>query len=441
VGLDVVGLLLLAVAVVALSVSPNTFLGLTLLVIGTESVSEAHPLAFGGAQLYSVDVLLGVVLLRAVLPREHAPPAAPLRAGTKLVFAALAALMLAEALRAELGGYPTIPILRILTPVAYAIGFYFGLGRIVREPGFDLDRSVRALLLAGLALLAYFAATRFANTPFENETNPDVGHLGTVVTTAGVLRRDYGFASAFIVYPALGLGGAAYLLHGARRQFAAAVVAGLGILATLLTLIRGEIFGLAFGLVLIAAIHRSPRLVRMSRAPVVLASIVVVLAGSLGFWVTSPATARAVVERALPGVVPQSSAAEENVRFREQAVSAGFAAASQHPFGVGLVPDQALLGSSGVAVGYAAHSGVAWIAPYAGWAGIVLVGLALLAVFADSFALPSGSPWLHPFFAAALVMLTFYTVFDADGLLGQGWVTALAALLAALRFNAAGSPG
>ena len=37
-------------------------------------------------------------------------------------------------------------------------------------------------------------------------------------------------------------------------------------------------------------------------------------------------------------------------------------------------------------------------------------------------------------------MLVFYTVFGAAGLVGQGWVTALAALIAALRFNVRGSP-
>ena len=106
---------------------------------------------------------------------------------------------------------------------------------------------------------------RVTNTPFEDETNPAIGHLGTVVTTGGDLRRDFGLATAFILYPALGLAGAAYLLHGPRRTALAAGVLAVGILATLLTLIRGEIFGLVLGLAVIAFLRTSSTTIRLSR--------------------------------------------------------------------------------------------------------------------------------------------------------------------------------
>jgi hypothetical protein len=60
--------------------------------------------------------------------------------------------------------------------------------------------------------------------------------------------------------------------------------------------------------------------------------------------------------------------------------------------------------------------------------------LALVGLLWASFRLPQPIPWLHPFFVSSLLLLAVYTV-TADGLLGQGWVMGLAALIAALRFN------
>jgi hypothetical protein len=439
-GREVIGLLLLAVGVLALSVSPNVFLGLSLLVIGTDSVSEAHPLAFGGAQIYSLDVLLGIVLVRAFLPRDRRRPLAPLRGLTKLFVAVWALIMVVAALRGLFDGYSFVSIVRLAVPLLYGVGFYFGLGRVIRERGFDLGQTVRNLLVVALGLVAYMALARFTNTPFENETNPAIGHLGTVVTTTGVLRRDYGLASAFIVYPALALAGAAYLLHGPRRPGLAAVAAGIGILATLLTLIRGEIFGLVLGLALIALLRSPARGMRISRAAALATGSFVLLIGGLGLWVASPSTARAVAERSLPGLVKQSAAADENAKFRKNAVRAGLAAAGRHPAGVGFVPDEVLTVKSGVDLGYVAHSGLAATAAYTGWIGLIASALALLSLFRDSFLLPRPAPWLHPFFVGSLLLLLFYTAFDAAGLMGQGWVIALAALIAALRFQAPGSP-
>ena len=70
---------------------------------------------------------------------------------------------------------------------------------------------------------------------------------------------------------------------------------------------------------------------------------------------------------------------------------------------------------------------------------MIATALALLSLLRDSFSLPKPVPWLHPFFVGSLLMLVFYTVFGAAGLVGQGWMTALAALIAALRFNVRGS--
>ena len=438
-GKEVIGLLLLAVAALALSLSPNVFLGLSLLVIGAHSVSEAHPLGFAGAQVYALDVLLGIVLLRAALPRAREPAPAQLGDITRLLFAIWAAIMVAAGLRGVFNGYSTVSIVRLATPLIYGGGFFLGLGRVIRERGFAFDKSVRNLLFVVLGLVAYLVFARVTNTPFEDETNPSIGHLGTVVTTSGVLRRDYGLASAFILYPALGLAGVAYLLSGRRRTALAASFAAIGILATFITLIRGEIFGLILGLVVILAMRPPIVPTRVSRVTAVAAGSLALLIAGLVLWIASPSTARGIVERSLPGVVRQTAAADENAKFRENAVRAGVAAARRSATGVGLVPDEAVTVKSGVDLGFISHSGFTATAVYTGLIGTVAATLLLVALLCGSARQPRPIPWLHQFFVGSLLMMVFYTVFGAAGLVGQGWVTALAALIAALRFNATDS--
>ena len=271
-GKEVLGLLLLGVAVLALSVSPNAFLGLSLLVIGTDSLSEAHPLGLAGTRVYTLDVLLGIVLLRAFLPRERGRPPAALGEVTRLLFAVWALVMVAAGLRSALEGYSVVSVIRLATPLFYSVGFYFGLGRVIRERDFELDKAVRNLLLVALGLVAYMVFARVTNAPFEDQTNPAIGHLGTVTTTTGALRRDFGFASAFILFPALALAGAAYLVHASRRAAFATGVLGLGILTTLLTLIRGEIFGLVLGLAVIALLSTPATATRLSRPAALVAT-------------------------------------------------------------------------------------------------------------------------------------------------------------------------
>ena len=434
-GKEVLGLLLLGVGVVGLWVSPNVLLGLSLFVIGADSLSAAHPLALGGTTVYSLDVLLGIVLLRAVLPRDRVRAPAPLGEMTRLLFAILALVLVVAAVRPVLAGYSFISVVRLATPLFYSFGFYFGFGRVVRERGFELDRSVRYLLAVALGLVAYMAIARIANTPFEDETNPNIGHLGTVNTTTGALRRDFGLSSAFVLYPVLALAAAAYLLHGSRRTAVAAAALCIGVIATLLTLIRSEIFGLVIGLAVIV-LMRTPVGVRRASRPAAVASAVVALTmGGLVLWVVSPPTAQGVAERSLPGIIRQAESANATAQYRENAVWAGLHAASRHSFGVGFIPEQFQAMKSGVDLGFVAHSGLTAMAVYAGWAGLIAAALALLSLLGESFVQPRPVAWLHPFFVGSLLMLVFYTVFGAAGLIGQGWITALAAMAAALRFN------
>jgi len=343
--------------------------------------------------------------------------------------------MVVAGLRGAFGGHDLISIIRLETPLIYAVGFYFGLGRIIRERAFDLDKGLRNLLLVALAFVAYMAFARLTNSPFETEQTE--GRLGTVVTTGGELRRDYGFASAFILYPILALAGAAYLLYSPRRTALAAVVASIGILATLITLIRGQIFGLFIGLAVIALLRSEVVLKRAVRTRAVVAASFALLVSGLSLWAVSPLTAHGVVERSLPGLVQQTEAAEGTAEYRREALQVGFAFAERNPAGLGLVSVHDFA-ANGIDAGYLAHSAVAVLLAYGGWIALAAGALALFGLLRASFRVPRPVPWMHPFFVGALLMLVVYS-FAASGLMGQGWVIAPAALIAALRFNATGA--
>jgi hypothetical protein len=136
---------------------------------------------------------------------------------------------------------------------------------------------------------------------------------------------------------------------------------------------------------------------RAARTPAILAASFAVIIGGVGLWAVSPSTAR----------------------------------------GVGLIREEALTGTGGVDPGYLAHSGITTMLVYAGWIGLAAAVLALLSLLRASFRAPRPVPWLHPLFVGALLMLVVYS-FAASGLVGQEWVIGMAAMIAALRFNAAG---
>jgi hypothetical protein len=433
-GTELLGLVLLATVAVSLAVPPHFFLALALLVFGTVSLSEADPLVFGGTIVYSTDILLAMLLVRALLPRERRPSRAPLPGVARALFGIWALVMVVAGVRGLLQGFEIASIIRLETPLIYGAGFYFGLGSIVRERGFELDKAVRNLLLVALGFVAYMAFARLTNSPFE--TDETVGRLGTVVTTGGELRRDYGFASAFILYPVLALAGSAYLLYNRQRVALAAAVAGVGTVTTLLTLIRAEIFGLFVGLAVIAVLSNRSALQRAFRMRALVAATIVFAIAGLGLWTVDAPVARGIVERSLPGFVEQTEAAASTADYRQDALAHGVTAAEQEPTGVGLLPEDALI-AAGYDPGYLAHSGVTTILVYAGWIGLAAAVLALIGLLWASFRLPRPIPWLHPFFVGSLLMLVVYSL-AASGLMGQGWVIGTAALIAALRFQVTG---
>jgi hypothetical protein len=434
-GTELLGLLLLIAVALAITIPPHVLIALSLLVFGAYSVSANH-FSFGGVQLYSTDALLAVLLLRGILPRDRIPSPAPLNGVARLLFGIFAVVMIIAGLRGFFSGYGLVSIIRLETPLIYGAGFYLAFSRIVRERSFDLDKAVRNLLVVAFGFIAYMAFARLTGSTFE--TNQTVGRLGIVVTTGGVLRRDYGLSSAFIVYPVLALAGAAYLTYSPRRTALAAIVAVVGTFTTLLTLIRAEIFGLFVGLAVIALLRSDPELKRAGRTRAVMAASFALIIGAIGVWGVSPPTARGVAERSLPGLVKQSEAADSTAKYRREALKAGFASVRRHPAGVGLIPEQELAAASGVDPGYLAHSGVTTVLVYAGWFGLIAAGLALVGLLRASFTVPRPVPWLHALFIGLVPMLAVYTL-AVSGLMGQGWIVGIAALIAALRFNAAGA--
>ena len=190
--------------------------------------------------------------------------------------------------------------------------------------------------------------------------------------------------------------------------------------ATALTLVRSIIFGLIVGLVLLVVVAARPRISERRSGPRLAALATCLGIGIAVFAVVSPATARGVSERFLPGITAQSEAADLTAQYRQQALSFGYHRANARPFGSGLVP----LGTSsdGLAEqGYLAHSAWTTLFVYTGWLGLAaFVGSALLLV-RRSFRLPDASGWLKPFFAAGVVLL-LVEGFGADSIVSQPWV-------------------
>jgi hypothetical protein len=432
-GLQLAGVLGLALAAIAVVVPPHVLVALALVVFGTFSLSTANPLVLGGTLVYAADVLLALLLLRALWPRARTPPAVRIRGLELLLLLGWAAVMVVAGVRGVLAGYDAASVMRLETPLVYLVGFYVGFARLLRERTFELDKALRSLAVVGLAFVAYMMVARITNSPFETEDT--VGRLGPVITTGAELRRDYGFASAFILYPLMAIAGAAYLMSSGRRARAAAAVAAIGVLSTLTTLIRGEIFALFVGLavlVVLGAEGRRPA----NRLRAVLALTAVLAVAGAGLFAVDAPLARGIVERSLPGLVPQTETAESTAEYRRDALDAGFEAARREPTGVGLVPAEELREVAGVEPGHVAHSGITTVLVYTGWVGLAAAVSALLGAVLASFRHPRPVAWLHPCFVGSVVVLAVYSI-TADGLVGQGWVIGLAALLAAVRFHPA----
>lgn len=404
---------------------------------GVFQLSLLHPLHVGSASVYSTDALLVLLMIRGILPRPRYP-LAPTTAWRRVcwAFGAFGVAFLIAGERGFAAGTSAPTIVRVALPVVYGGGYVWAFRRLMTEEGFRRQYALRGTVIVGIALILWMVFCRLTHRTFETPYQTE-GHLGDVPLANGTTtRRDYGFASAFIAYPLLAVCAMAALDGSLRRARGAAAVAGVGAVATLMTLIRGEIFGLVAGIVIILLIPRVGSLRRSSRVRLVLHLATALTIGLAVLAVVSPALFEAVKERTLPWFEPQSTGANANTAYRFNALGLGIRVATAHPLGLGLISPDALL-EQNVNLGYVEHSGAATLLVYAGWPALVC-GLALIFALAHaSLQLPASESYLRIGFVAALATLVVYSA-SAAGLAGQEWVIGFCALLVAFRFTDTG---
>jgi hypothetical protein len=418
--------LLIALFLVA-ALTPQFFIASTLLLLAVSTAWSSPVLSAGGAQLYLSDFTALMVAARGALPRARFPSNRALTGAPAMFFALWALVMAIAAVRGTNAGVSLVSAIRGDIALIYLPLLYVGFARVLRETDLRSSLLWRNLALVALGLAAWMFVARALNHPFH-----DPGSARVPTAPGEAVFRNFGFASAFIVYPALALVGIAGMAHGggARRSWWI-LLASVGTIATLTTLVRGEIFGLALGALVILwlrprSIHSGGRIrtaAQLGFAVVAITLCVIAMSPSLG---------NAIVQRALP-FTHQSAEAEQNVEYRWQAVQGGFRTARAHPAGLGVL-DTARLDAHHVDAGYLAHSGVATLLLFGGWPALVSALFVVLSLLRRSFRLATATPWLHPAFVAVLTMLTVYST-SAAGLVGDPWVMPLGALAVALRFR------
>jgi hypothetical protein len=431
----------LGVIVLALRCSPHAFAAAGLLILGTDQLSQAHPIRLGAVSAYTTDILVALVLLRAWSPRARAPtdriglgPVA-----TALSLAWMGTLLLA-AVRGLADGSAVKLVIRDGAPAVYLPALYLGFARLQEERKSTLVGLLKALAGVVCVLVLVFLVSRLLNLPF---TFGGASGLANVPLSNGtIVQRDYGFSSAFILYPALALAALSYRIHSPARSPVATFLLLVGVAVTLTTLIRAEIGGLLLGAAAIfvlpyASVLQSGRRVRVAlQAAIGLTALIAYLA------IATPSLLTGTIERVDP-FASQASLAAYNANYRAAAAETAIQFTSAHFDGGGFIattpPGQTYAAPSAVPAsidaGFAAHSAIAWLLYYTGWPGLLLAAAAWLAVGVRSFTAPAGNAWLHPAFVGIWLMLLIYDL-GAAGLVAQTFVMGTAALALALRFGA-----
>jgi hypothetical protein len=410
----------------ALALTPQSFIAASVLVFAVSTAVSAPVIPSLPVPLYLSDVTVLLIATRGALPRDRFSANRALAGPPTLWFALWALVMAIAAAVGMNAGIPFSSAIRGDLALVYWPLLYFGFTRVLRERALNISLLWRNLAFVTLGLAGWMFLARALNHPFHDSGLAEVptGENTTVL-------RNFGFAGAFIVYAPLALVGIAGMAHGAGRGLRWVVLASVGTIATLLTLVRGEIFSLAMAALVILWLR--PRKVGASaRVRTAVQVAFAVGAAVLGLIAVSPTLGTAIVQRAVP-FVHQSAGAKANADYRQKAVETGFHVASQHPAGLGVL-DLRRLYAEGIDPNYLAHSGVATLLFFGGWAALGSALLAILFVLRRSFRLPASTPWLHPAFVAVLMMLAVYSI-GAAGLAGDPWVIPLGALAVALRFT------
>lgn len=417
--------LLIALSLV-LALTPQSFIAASVLAFAVSTSINSPLLPFSPVPVYFSDVVVLLIAMRGAVPRDRRPAYRALSGLPTLLFALWAVVMAIAALRAINAGVPYPSAIRGDLALAYWPLLYFGFTRVLRERALDVSLLWRNLAVVALGLAGWMFLARALNHPFEGS-----GLAGVATGENTSVRRDFGFAGAFIVYPALALVGIAVMAQGGGRRSRWGVLAAIGTVATLMTLVRGEIFSLALAALVILWLR--PRNVgnsaRVETAIQIVFAVGIVL---IGLIAVNPTLGNAVVQRAVP-FTHQAPGAEANAEYRWEAVRSGFRVARDHPAGLGVL-DVDRLDAQDIDRGYLAHSGVATLLLFGGWLALGSGLLTLLSVLGRSFHISTPTPWLHSAFVGVLLMLGLYSI-TAAGLAGDQWVIPLGALAVALRFT------
>jgi hypothetical protein len=419
-------LVLLIAASAALALTPQAFIAASGLAFAVSTAFTASVVPLGSTPIYFADFVVLLVAFRGILPRDRVAPNRAL-AGAPTVFFALWVFVEAIAVeRATSHGVPLASALRGDPALLYWPLLYFGFTRVLRERDLNIHFLWRDLACVAFGLAGWMFLARAINLPFHD---PGLALVSTGDSTT--VQRNFGFAGAFVLYPVFALAGVAGMAHGWRRGSLYTVIASVGIIATLITFVRGEIFSLALAALIIFWIR--PANVAMSARVRTAAQIVLAVVAAVSILVfVNPTLGNAVVQRALP-FAHQAAGATANAEYRQKAVEKGFSVARAHPTGLGVL-DVTRLNQERIDPGYLVHSGVATLLLFGGWPALITALLAVLALIRRSFVTTAATSWLHPAFVAILTMLSLYSI-SAAGLAGDPWVMPLGALAVALRFG------
>jgi len=413
-------------AAVALALPPHVFMAASLVVVGVSTAFSSAVVSVSPAALYASDLALLLIVLRGAAPRPRRAARQALSGAPQALFLVFLFVLAVAGIRAMAGGTPPASVIRSDLALFYWPLLYFGFTRILAEKSLDTRLLWRNLALVAVGFAVYMLVARALGHPFE-----DPG-LAQVPTGPGeTVPRNFGFASAFTIYPVLAVVGVAGMANDRAHRLRWTLLALIGLIATLTTLVRGEIFSLGLGILLALAL--SPRRgVAAGRGRTAVQLAVAAAAALLAVLAVDPKLGHAVVQRSLP-FTEQAEEATANADYRFEAMGTGIRVARAHPAGLGVL-DQQALNEHELDPGYLVHSGLATLLVFGGWVALAASLLVLLSIVRRSFELNSPSNWVHPAFLGAIVMLSVYSL-SAAGLVGDSWVVPLGALVVALRFG------
>jgi O-Antigen ligase len=411
---------------IAMVLPPHVFLAVALLVVGVSTGFSSVVVSVGPAALYVSDLVVLVIFLRGFYPRARRPGSRALGGVPQTLFVVWMFVMAVAGVRGILAGIPIASVVRSDLALFYWPLLYFGFTRVLSEVSVDMRLLWRNLAFVTVGFAVYMFIARGLNHQFQD---PGLALVPTGPTES--IPRNFGFASAFTIYPMLAIAAVAVLAHSRDNRLRWTLLASIGVIATLTTLVRGEIFSLGLGILLVLWLSPRQRWAT-GRAGATLRLALAAGVTVLAVLAVDPKLGHAVIQRALP-FTHQAADATKTADYRFKAMDAGIREARAHPLGVGALDQQALF-ERNIDPGYLAHSGFATLLIFGGWIALAASILTLVAVVRRSFQAPRVSRWLHPAFVGAITMLSVYSL-GAAGLAGDSWVVPLGALVVALRFG------